>query len=686
MSLRRISATALTVAFGLSAASAQQQAEPAPPRPQFRSAVDTVRLDVSVLDRNRRPVRGLTPADFTILEDGKPQAVATFSAIDLADPAPPPTRWMREVASDVRRNTDIVDKRLVSIVMDDAAIPFDIAMVRSAREIGRLVIDRLGPNDLASIVFTRDNRNAQEFTGDRARLVKAVEAFEAGNRVIGVPQAEAAGPAMLAQIHTFESTVDVLRRVASSLAAVPQRRKALIYIGVGVPAGNAPSEIVLAGASAVENPAASANRETQAALGAIKHRLMAVYRDARLSNVNVYTVSPAGVGGMAALLQAEAWKGRIVPPYETAGNYFDFLVGLAENTGGRAFPDRNEFATAIDQVFVENGSYYLLGYPPPAPLIDGKYRRVEVRVNRPDVMVRTRNGYFNDKPADARKVENASPLTTALAGLLPKTEIELEATAAPFAIPGRPDAGVVVVLTIHQDAGDRHSRTSEKVDVQVAAFSHEGTPRGNMQYGTEVTLRPGPAGPVEYEVLTGLTLRPGRYQLRLSALVGAQNKAGSVYYDLEVPDFQARPLSLSGLLLTSDPKPVSTDSDRIKSYVPIAPTARRTFSAADRVSAFARIYQGGQTSAAAADPARPRQSGPVLQTVQLSILVTDSQGAVRFRRTEAVAGDMFGVNDRMAEVRVDVPMRDLTAGEYLLTMEATSSRGAARRDVRFTVR
>jgi VWFA-related protein len=658
--------------------------------PQFRSGVDLVHLDVSVLDKNRRPVQGLTAKDFTIFEDGKPQTVATFSAIDLPDPAPPPTRWMREVSSDVRRNTDIVDKRLVSIVMDDAAIPFDIAMVRSAREIGRLVVDRLGPNDLASIVFTRDNRNAQEFTGDRARLLKAVESFEAGSRVLGVAkdEAQSLGPIMLSQIQSFETTVDVLRRVADSLTAVPQRRKALIYIGVGVPAGNTPSEIVLAGASSLENPTAAANREMQAALGSMKHRLMAVYRDARLSNVNVYTVSPAGVGGMAALLQSEVWKGRILPAYETYGNYTDFLVGLAENTGGRAFPDRNEFATAIDQVFVENGSYYLLGYPPPAPFIDGKYRRVEIKVNRPDVIVRTRNGYYNDKPADARKVENASLLTTALAGLLPKTEIELEATAAPFAMPGRPDAGVVVVLTIHQDTGDRDVRTREKVDVQVAAFSNEGAPRGNMQYGTEVTLRPGPAGPVEYEVLTGLSLKPGRYQLRLSALVGAQNKTGSVYYDLEVPDFQARPLSLSGLLLTSDPKPVSTDTDRIKAYVPVAPTARRTFSAADRVTAFARLYQGGQTSAAVPDPdpSRRRQSGPVLQTVQLSILVTDSQGTVRFRRAEAVASDMFGSNDRMAEFRMDVPLKDLTPGEYLLTLDATSSRGAARRDVRFTIR
>ena len=66
-------------------------------------------------------------------------------------------------------------------------------------------------------MFTRDNRNAQEFTGDRARLLKAVESFEFGSRLIGVPNGEALGPAMLSQIQMFETTVDVLRRVAALL-------------------------------------------------------------------------------------------------------------------------------------------------------------------------------------------------------------------------------------------------------------------------------------------------------------------------------------------------------------------------------------------------------------------------------------------------------------------------------------
>src|ERR671913_1679168 len=68
-------------------ASAQQQVPPAQP-PTFRAAVDAVQLDVSVLDKDRRPVRGLTAADFTVLENGKPRPIVAFSAVELAGSGP----------------------------------------------------------------------------------------------------------------------------------------------------------------------------------------------------------------------------------------------------------------------------------------------------------------------------------------------------------------------------------------------------------------------------------------------------------------------------------------------------------------------------------------------------------------------------------------------------------------------
>src|SRR5688500_1169034 len=133
--LKAVAGALLTIA-ALSASQA-----PAP-TPQFRSGVDLVHLDISVLDRNRRPVRGLTPADFTILENGKPQEIAMFKAVDIPDPEPPSAPWIREVAPDVRTNDGIEERRLFLLLLDDATIQSDVAAVNNARDIAHKVIDR----------------------------------------------------------------------------------------------------------------------------------------------------------------------------------------------------------------------------------------------------------------------------------------------------------------------------------------------------------------------------------------------------------------------------------------------------------------------------------------------------------------------------------------------------------------
>src|SRR5215468_2419083 len=79
--------------------------------PQFRAGVDLIQLDVSVLDKKtHRPVRGLTMADFSVLEDGRQQPIAAFAAVDVPDPpAVPvvdgkPVTWLRDVPPDVQSN------------------------------------------------------------------------------------------------------------------------------------------------------------------------------------------------------------------------------------------------------------------------------------------------------------------------------------------------------------------------------------------------------------------------------------------------------------------------------------------------------------------------------------------------------------------------------------------------------
>ena len=111
------------------AAVAARQTPPAQdPRqtpPVFRAGTDVVRLDVSVLDKNRRPVRGLKAADFALLEDGKPQKILLLSEVTVPEGYATPPVWAKAALPDVASN-DVGDKRLFAIVFDGVKHEWDL--------------------------------------------------------------------------------------------------------------------------------------------------------------------------------------------------------------------------------------------------------------------------------------------------------------------------------------------------------------------------------------------------------------------------------------------------------------------------------------------------------------------------------------------------------------------------------
>ena len=102
----------------LSAAILLSGQEPQPPKPTFKSAVDLVPVDVSVLDSNGRPVSDLTASDFTLAVDGKPRRIvsAQFISVDrnVEAAAPPPVEYTS--------NAGATGGRLVMLVIDAGSI------------------------------------------------------------------------------------------------------------------------------------------------------------------------------------------------------------------------------------------------------------------------------------------------------------------------------------------------------------------------------------------------------------------------------------------------------------------------------------------------------------------------------------------------------------------------------------
>jgi VWFA-related protein len=134
---------------------AQQPQQPEPQQPTFSSRLDAVRVDVLVTD-NGRPMQGLTPDDFVVLDNGTPQKV------DLAVYETLPINMV--LALD--HSKSVTGERLAQL--QDAA---------------RTVLKGLTPRDQAALVtFSHRVALPQPLTHDVAAVVAAIDSAKPGGQ------------------------------------------------------------------------------------------------------------------------------------------------------------------------------------------------------------------------------------------------------------------------------------------------------------------------------------------------------------------------------------------------------------------------------------------------------------------------------------------------------------------------
>jgi VWFA-related protein len=595
---------------------AQQQPAPETPTPQadqppvsFRVEVNYVEVDAVVTDAQGMPISNLTKNDFEIYEDGKKQDVATFSLVNIPiERAERPLFASAPVEADVQSN-DHVEGRIYLIVLDD--VHTDLTRTPRVKAAAtRFIETNFGTNHLAAVVYTGRAGDGQDFTNNPRLLINSINKFNGRklrsgtlNRIEGARVNPGTGNLepgddidQMDRAFRARSMANSIRKLSEFMAGVRGRRKTMILIGEGVDFD------IYQAVGQLGSTASSVLLDTHDAIAA-----------ATRGNVVIYTIDPRGLmNAESDLIETSSTigdaDGRAIANEMRLSQ--DSLRVLADATGGFAAVNRNDLNGAFDRIVTENSSYYMLGFYSTNDRRNGRYRKLEVRVTRPGLRVRNRAGYYeargrapNQPAASATAI--APALSEALGSPLPVSGVPMKVFAAPFKGTA-PNAAVALALEIDVrslDFVEGNGTFNEQIEVAYTAVNTQGKVFPGERQTATLTLKPDTyerAKARGFRVLSQATLPPGRYQVRVAAGNKA-GKAGSVVYDLEVPDFSKEPLMMSGVAITSASAaqaPTIKPKDPLADFLPGPPTATREFDKGDLLVLFAEFYENGRGSAA----------------------------------------------------------------------------------------
>ena len=713
---------ALSAAIGLTAilsipAFGQQPA----PQPTFKVSVNVVDVDVTVRDAAGTFVTGLAADDFEVFEDGQPQTIQTFSYIEL--PAQKHTSFTfggKPVPAEVRSNRDVESGRVYIILLDD----LNVAPIRTTivRRRAREFIERhFGPRDLAAVVVTSGRKDAaQEFTNDPALLLRAVDHFFGQrlqsaemqriddyftNQLLSglndqvpnnndpqqtttvlnpITRNQSFDPSNLERGQRAVGVLQTLESLADYLQGVRGRRKALLWFSEGL-----------------DYPMAEAF-SSQSGNEIIRATRDAVNAAAR-ANVNVYALDPRGLIGMTTdfvdNMKAGAPDMMGTDPDRPVGTPHsgtqallgemrltqDSLRTLAEGTGGFAAVDQNTFEDAYEKIIEANSRYYLLGYSPPPHPRDGRFHRIEVRVKKPGLTAVARRGYPSPSGTtrEERRVEALSrwqrerrtggendtslELRSALNGAVQQAGLTLSAQAVAFRGSAK-QADVAITVELEgralEFAPQPNGLVADSIEVSFFALNDDGRAQRGTRSALNLAVRPETYQRIKE---TGLRLNartplaPGRYQLRIGARDPNTGRAGTVFYDLEVPDFSARQVTMSRALIaaaTGGPDMLTAQRDpSAEKLLGAPPTSRREFRQDDTIAWMVEIYDNGPPDRPTRIPVAAQliaESGQIAHASR-DVLANGINGAPKWKA--------FGYTGR-------IPLKDVPPGRYLLKIEA----------------
>jgi VWFA-related protein len=664
---------------------AQQPGQAGASESRIQVTSELVLVNMVAHDKKGNLVRDLKKGDFTVFEDGKRQEISTFdfenvdelatagAAEAIVSGAAGPGTLLRS-AKKAAPSLDARDRRLILLFFDFSAMDPE-QIERSAEAAKKFVDTKMQPADLMALVSLATNMRVDlDFTDDKIKLLAALTAYNSGQgqgfengasgSAEGAAETSAAFSADDTDFNTFSADRKLLalQSLMQALGKLPQK-KSLIYFSNGI------------SQSGVDNQ--SALRATTAA--AVKANVSIYSLDIR----GLQAFPPGGEAQSASLHGQSAYSGASVLN-DLSGNAAsqETLATLSSDTGGKAFFDSNDFSGVFSQVQKDSSAYYVLGFTSNNPLKDGKFRRLKVQVNRSDLKLDFRAGYYAGRDFEhLNRADREQQLEDELEAQLPRVDVPLYAGAAYFrqddahyylavslVIPGsqipfvtEKDKDNATIDIIGEALGGGKLRVGQLRDtVKLAVESTQQVRRKNVQYNT------------------GFVLAPGSYHLKFVIRENQTGRVGSFETDVQIPDLRKMPLKMSSVVLSSLRAPVTNRKNGanplVRDQMELVPNITHVFTPDQHLYLQYEVYDAAKgknpAPAAAASQNGTAKDAPTAKPPKDSIRVFTSieflQGATKIYESKPVVANEVTAPERKAVIfQMDLPLQALKPGLYL---------------------
>ena len=673
---------------------AQQPAPPPPGNPDqttdqsssftLKTESDLVLTNIVVRDaRTGEVVRGLRQSDFTVLENGKPQQISSFDfeSVEMARPLNEAT--ISGLAAATRgparaggvRPEDLRNHRLIVFFFDLTSMqPEDLdRSVAAARD---FLDHKMQPADLIALVSLDTSLKVdQDFTADKDQLIGKIGIYngtQAGSFAQGANantnQVEDASGYTPDETEYNDVNTDrelyALRAISKSLEKINQK-KSLLYFSGGL------------SRDGIENQAS-----LRSAINAAVRANLSIYS---LDTRGLQAISPLGDSSTASLRGTGGFNGAAIQNNFNA-NFAsqETLTTLSADTGGKAFLDSNDFAPAFAQIQKDSSAYYVIGFHPSNPARDGRYRKLQVKVNRPGVKLEYRQGYY--APSDFQhsgKEDRERELDEQLASELPATDVALYLDAFYFRLEeNRFYVPVSLIVPGSQvpfvKGGDRDKAT---LDVEGEVLDEFKRPIGHVRETVKLAVdQQQQVRQKNVQYSTSFNLPPGKYHLKFVVRENQTGHMGSFETDIVLPDWKKTPLKLSSILLASMRVPTKATNPLVRGGVQYVPNISHVFRQGQHLYLLYEVYS----------PSRVKATGDAAKATRGAIDLQSSleliQGSTKVFETAAVQARAVNVAGRDAvAIELDVPLDNLKPGSYIGQLNVVDDAGGSFAFPRFAV-